>query len=101
MFTKNFVPNFDEFSKRNISRQNKSEAALWQRRFWEHIIRDEIDYQNHFDYIHFNPVKHQYVDDTSLWEWSSFHRYKKAGVYGKDWEGENIHKFESGDFGEG
>ena len=61
------------------------ESTLWQRRFWEHVIRDEADYRAHVDYIHFNPVKHGYLKRVIDWPYSSFHRYVKEGVYEPDW----------------
>lgn len=67
------------------SRQSKDEVDVWQRRFWEHLIRDEQDLSNHFDYIHYNPVKHGYVTSPMNWEYSSFHRYLTEGVYTPDW----------------
>lgn len=100
MFSNNFVSPCSESLKRDISHQNKKEAAFWQRRFWEHIIRDEIDYRNHFDYIHFNPVKHGYVENPASWEWSSFHRYLKAGVYQEDWNDALDQRDLQGNFGE-
>ncbi|MGH8561841.1 MAG: REP-associated tyrosine transposase, partial [Nevskiales bacterium] len=59
----------------SASRQRKGERGIWQRRFWEHVIRDERDYERHFDYIHFNPVKHGYVENVRDWPYSSFHRW--------------------------
>ncbi|MCG7869975.1 MAG: transposase [Candidatus Thiodiazotropha taylori] len=70
-----------------ISRQNRGEVTFWQRRFWEHLIRDERDYRRHFDYIHFNPVKHGYTESVSDWPWSTFHRYVQKGIYPIDWGG--------------
>ncbi len=62
---------------RNKSRQEKSEVALWQRRYWEHTIRDGKDFVRHVDYIHVNPVKHGYASKPGNWEWSSYHCYLK------------------------
>ncbi|MGF1957730.1 transposase, partial [Enterococcus casseliflavus] len=56
-----------------------------QRRFWEHVVEDEDDFQTHFDYIHYNPVKHQLVKCPKDWGPSSFHRWVKRGVYPPDW----------------
>lgn len=66
-------------------RKRKSERGIWQRRFWEHQIRDERDFEKHVDYIHFNPVKHGHVQRVIDWPYSSFHRYVKRGVYAEDW----------------
>jgi putative transposase len=85
-FSTKYISPYIRHSVKSASHQNKKEAGLWQRRFWDHIIRDERDFRNHFDYIHFNPVKHGLVDDLLWWEWSSFHRYVNKGVYEKDWE---------------
>ena len=60
---------------------------LWQKRFWEHTIRDEMDFAHHLDYVHFNPVKHGYVDQAVNWDYSSFHRYVRSGFYSTDWGG--------------
>lgn len=67
------------------SRRRKGERGLWQRRYWEHVIRDEADFAAHLDYIHFNPVKHGLVERAADWPWSSFHRYTAAGTYPLDW----------------
>lgn len=56
-----------------------------QRRFWEHTIRDEQDFEAHMETIHYNPVKHGYVCCPHAWEWSSFHRWVRAGRYPADW----------------
>ncbi|MDQ7016773.1 MAG: transposase [Gammaproteobacteria bacterium] len=58
----------------SASRHSKSERGIWQRRFWEHLIKDKRDYQNHVTYIHNNPVKHGFVTHASEWPWSSLHR---------------------------
>jgi len=69
------------------SKQKHRESTIWQRRFWEHQIRNEYDYQNHMDYIHYNPVKHKLVDRVADWPYSTFHRYAQQGIYPKDWGG--------------
>ncbi len=66
-------------------RRKKREQTVWQRRYWEHKIRDEDDYRRHVDYIHYNPVKHGYVNKVQEWPWSSFHRHVKKGVYPLNW----------------
>jgi len=65
--------------------QRKNQQAIWQHRFWEHVLRDETDFMRHVDYIHYNPVKHGYVDAPIKWRYSSFHRYVHAGVHPADW----------------
>jgi putative transposase len=59
--------------------------CIWQRRFWKHTIRDEVDLNRHLDYIHYNPVKHRLVKRVAEWPWSSFHRYVKMGFYEAGW----------------
>ena len=86
----------NQFSKKyksiiNISMQKsdsqtpKQESIFWQRRFWEHYIRDEDDFEKHFDYIHYNPVKHGYVQNPIDWQWSTFEKYLHLGYYEPDW----------------
>lgn len=67
------------------SRQKHRESDVWQRRFWEHTIWDEADFQQHFDYLHYNPVKHGLVNCPHEWELSSFHRWVICGVYEQSW----------------
>ena len=69
----------------SLSRRKHRESDVWQRRFWEHTIRDEVDWQRHLDYIHYNPVKHGLVSCPHLWEYSSFHRWIEKGKYEKNW----------------
>jgi len=69
----------------NQSQQKKREKGVWQRRFWEHAIRDECDWKNHLDYIHYNPVKHGHVERVRDWPFSSFHRAVKRGLYPLNW----------------
>ncbi|NKN32893.1 REP-associated tyrosine transposase [Marichromatium bheemlicum] len=67
------------------SRLHKQEQAIWQRRFWEHRIRDDQDFRHHVDYIHFNPVHHHYVHRATDWPYSSIHRYIRQGTLPADW----------------
>lgn len=67
------------------SKIQKREQGVWQRRFWEHQIRDKQDYMRHIDYIHYNPVKHGLANAPMEWKYSSFHRYVKNGTYHPDW----------------
>ena len=71
----------------SFARQRKKERGIWQRRYWEHCIRDEKDYAHHLNYIHYNPVKHGYVKKASDWPYSSIHRYIEAEVLCKEWGG--------------
>ncbi|MNZ34887.1 Transposase IS200 like protein [compost metagenome] len=68
-------------------RSTKRQSTLWQQRFWEHRIRNEQDFQQHFDYLHGNPLKHGLVCRVQDWPWSSFHRWVKQGIYPLDWGG--------------
>ncbi len=69
------------------SRRAKGERSIWQRRYWEHTLRDELDFARHVDYIHFNPVKHGHVKLVREWPYSSFHRFVELGCCGADWAG--------------
>lgn len=71
------------------SRADKRERGIWQRRYWEHLIRDREDFHRHVEYCHFNPVKHGLVERVRDWPWSSFHRYVAQGVYPIDWAGDS------------
>jgi putative transposase len=64
------------------------ERGIWQRRYWEHLIRDEDDFERHTAYIHWNPVKHGWVTRVKDSPYSSFHAYVKRGLYPKDWSSE-------------
>jgi len=78
----------------------RNESFIWQRRFWEHCIRDESDYQKHMDYIHFNPVKHGLTASVSDWQYSTFHRHVRNGIYPADWGGVADADNQDMDFGE-
>lgn len=87
---------------RNASRIRRRESTIWQRRFWEHCIRDEADFARHLDYLHFNPVKHGLVSVVGDWPYSSFHRLVRAGVYPADWCGlSGIEEIEGGEVRDG
>ncbi|EWC39694.1 REP-associated tyrosine transposase [Stutzerimonas stutzeri] len=79
------------------SKARKREKGLWQRRFWEHQIRDAADLQRHVEYIHFNPIKHGLVTRAADWPYSSFNRYVENGLLPHDWAGSDN---SSGSFGE-
>ncbi|WP_367109716.1 transposase [uncultured Psychrobacter sp.] len=68
----------------NPSRVRRRERGIWQRRFWEHRVRDELDYQRHMDYIHYNAVKHGYVARPFDWQYSTFQRCVEKGFYTSD-----------------
>ena len=71
-----------------VTRRHNGELALWQRRFWEHTIRDHSDFERHVAYVHFNPVKHGLVARVRDWPHSSFHRYVRRGLLPQDWGGD-------------
>ena len=70
---------------RSISRMLRGERGIWQRRYWDHLIRDEADLAAHCDYVHYNPVKHGLVSAAKEWPYSSFHRRVRDGLYPEDW----------------
>ncbi len=76
----------DEFKeKRTAAQLARGEQAVWQRRYWEHQIRDDADFIKHVEYIHYNPVKHGFTKSPKAWPHSTFHRYVKQGIYQRDW----------------
>ena len=84
---------------RRASHIRKREAGIWQRRYWEHTIRDEQDFAAHMDYIHFNPVKHGLVAEARDWEYSSFRRCVAAGLYPAEWDGAGGDAINGGELG--
>ncbi len=71
--------------RRSDTRIERRERGIWQRRYWEHLIRDECDYQAHVDYVHINPLKHGLVKQVKDWPYSTFHKMVKLGIYAQDW----------------
>jgi putative transposase len=69
------------------SRRKHRDSVIWQRRFYEHQIVDEGDYERHVDYVHFNPVRHGHAESVGAWPFSTFHRYVRAGILAADWGG--------------
>ena len=80
----------------NIAKDNRREYKLWQKRYWEHTIRDDNDFESHVNYVHINPVKHGYVARAIDWPHSTIHRYVENGMLPKDW----ACAADNGDFGE-
>jgi putative transposase len=70
-----------------IARDRRREFSLWHKRFWEHTIRDDHDFARHVDYIHYNPIKHGFVNRVRDWPFSSFHQFVRRGDLPKDWAG--------------
>ena len=73
--------------RRSAVRLKRGERGIWQRRFWEHLIRDEADFRAHMDYVHINPLKHGWVKRVNEWPHSTFHRLVEQGIYPPDWAG--------------
>jgi putative transposase len=76
----------DDFTT-SVSRRSKRERSVWQRRYWEHLIRDEEDWRRHVDYFHYNPVKHGLAKTPGEWPHTSFHRFVMQGMYDQNWAG--------------
>ena len=74
--------------RRSAIRQKNGERGIWQRHYWEHMIRDEQDFSRHVDYVHVNPVKHGLVSRVADWPYSTFHRHVAKNVYPADWCGD-------------
>ncbi|WP_395005748.1 REP-associated tyrosine transposase [Undibacterium sp.] len=70
------------------ARKAHGERGIWQRHYWEHLIRDELDYQRHVDYVHVNPLKHGLVSRICDWPYSTFHRDIERGTYPLNWCGD-------------
>lgn len=82
---KNFSKQLPVTEYRSEVRLKGHERGIWQRRFWEHTIRDDNDYIQHIDYIHYNPVKHGWVTQVKDWPHSSFHLFVEQGIYSPEW----------------
>ncbi len=92
-FAKSLPPN----EQRNPVMVRRGERGIWQRRYWEHTIRDDRDYAAHMDYIHFNPVKHGLARGPGDWPFSSFRRCVTRGLYPPDWIGGDSEPAEAGE----
>ncbi|ULL00016.1 transposase [Bradyrhizobium sp. I71] len=95
-----FSRNLDNVEPVSPSRAAKGERGIWQRRYWEHTIRDEDDYARHIDYVYINPVKHGLVNRVCDWVPSSFHRHVALGIYPPDWAGDLSQYGDGAKFGE-
>ncbi|BEV08530.1 transposase [Methylophilus sp. DW102] len=82
-----FSKGIPKSERRSDTRIERGERGIWQRRYWEHLIRDERDYQAHVDYVHINLVKHGLVKSVKYWPYSTFHKMVEQGVYAQDWGG--------------
>ena len=83
--SKRIPDKFENWEQNRGNGYTRKENKIWQRRFWEHIIRDDSDWQRHMDYIHYNPVKHELAKSPAEWPYSSFSRSVKMGWYKPDW----------------
>jgi putative transposase len=93
------IPKTERLTK---SRESRGERGVWQRRYWEHLIRDDQDYQTHFDYVHFNPVKHGLAKRVVDWPYSTFHKYVRCEVYPSTWAADFVDRphLPTADYGE-
>jgi REP-associated tyrosine transposase len=83
-----FVKSIPKGEQLSPVRQSRGERGIWQRRFWEHLIRDDRDYARHVEYCYINPVKHGHVPRVQDWPFSSFHRDVRDGLFPADWAGD-------------
>jgi len=74
-------PNFTREYKKSSGIASSQTVKFWQKRFWDHVIRNDRDLENHLHYIHFNPVKHGYVEDPRDWKYSSYTAWEERGLY--------------------
>ena len=81
----------------STSRRKRGERGVWQRRFWDHTIRDEQDYARHLDYTHFNPVKHGLAPSAAAWPYPTFHRAVAEGRYPSSWSADGIDDSDKGE----
>jgi putative transposase len=84
-FTKEWLAHGGREQSVSESRRKRGDHGVWQPRYWEHTIEDEHDFDRHFDYIHYNPVKHEHCQCPGDWTESSFRRWAQSGVYESDW----------------
>ena len=87
-FSKNIDPDFILLKSLSISKKKKREKGIWQRRYYEHTIRNDEEFQIYTDYIHYNPVKHGWVKSVRDWKYSSFHDFVFKNHYDIEWASE-------------
>ena len=92
-----FVRTIPATEHRSRARAARGERGIWQRRFWEHAIRNDADYARHMDYVHYNPVKHGQVTFARDWPYSTFHRLVNAGLYPADWGAGDVDDLPAGE----
>jgi putative transposase len=81
---RNFIRNYRK------TNDGSDQSPIWQPRFWDHVIKDDYDFEKHLDYIHWNPVKHGFVDDPIKWQWSTYSKWYEDGFYDETWGKEEI-----------
>ena len=81
-----FAKSLPKTERLSAVRQEKGERGIWQRRYWEHYIRDERDLRNHIAYCYYNPVKHKHVTRMKDWPHSTYHRDVRLGRFEPDWD---------------
>jgi putative transposase len=86
-FTKAWLEAGGSEIEQSPSRKKHRQRGVWQKRYWEHTVRDEDDLKRCVDYVHWNPRKHELAPRVQDWKWSSFHRFVRAGEYTADWGG--------------
>jgi len=86
----NFSNRFKSIKKRFTTAYGGEAGKVWQKRFWEHLIRDEEDWRRHMDYVHYNPVKHKQAQRPRDWPYSSFLRCVEKSFYPLDWGSDDI-----------
>ena len=96
LIKRDFSKAIPKSERRSRVRLKRGERGIWQRRFFDHLIRDEADFQAHLNYIHYNPMKHGLVKQVKDWPYSTFHRWVERGVYPLNWAGVggDIYEFE-------
>jgi putative transposase len=85
MFTFNWVRSGRAEGTISLARRSRGERGVWQRRFWEHLVRDDKDLERCCDYIHYNPVKHGHAVSPGDWRWSTFAKFERSGNYPSGW----------------
>jgi putative transposase len=98
--TKRCGRNYHQASLLTASKRRRGEGTIWQRRYWEHVIRDQEDMHRFTDYLHYNPVKHSHVSTVAEWPYSTFHRFVWHGLYPEDWGGSGSEALDGKLFGE-
>jgi putative transposase len=84
-FTKAWLRQGGPEQQVSADRRRDGRRGVWQPKYWEHTIRDEDDFENHLNYLHYNPVKHGFVSRPRDWPWSTFYKWVKLCVYPEDW----------------